>query len=454
MSEGVSKELFLPKGRGLGIKDGKLDKDAFRKVIPVLAAKVAPEKAGVVLKSPVMKRCPSLLDVPRVKSVARAPDEQRLVLLKYSDQADLSPEVLDFLKSQSAELVRHDIVFDYDYWSADEIIHAILPEEIEAGAPSGYASVGHLAHLNLRPEYLPYKHIIGQVILDKSPTCRTVVNKIDNIDNQFRVFRMELLAGEPDFVVTQSENGCQFTFDFREVYWNSRLHTEHERIIAQFKPEDVVADVFAGVGPFAIPAAKKGCAVLANDLNPSSYKYLLKNITENRVESLVRPFCEDGRAFIRSAFNRAYDDPLPPVPPPKPRKTEPKEKRAGERRPSPPPAPRRNRVSHFVMNLPDTAILFLDAFRGVLSPANAGERNLSGLYADEASMPMVHCHCFTRELEPEKAEADIRQRVEEKIGHPLGEEASFRWVRSVAPQKEMYCVSFRLPRAVAFAEES
>lgn len=43
------------------------------------------------------------------------------------------------------------------------------------------------------------------------------------------------------------------------------------------------------------------------------------------------------------------------------------------------------------------------------------------------------------------------QRVEEKIGHRLGEDAAYHWVRSVAPQKEMYCVSFRLPHAVAFA---
>ncbi|KAI0778716.1 guanine-N-1-methyltransferase [Trametes elegans] len=445
MSDGISKQLFLPKGRGLGLKDGQLDKDAFRKVIPVLAAKVAPEKAGVLLKAPVMKR--ALLDVPKIKSVARGPNDERLVLLKYSDQAELTSEVQEFLRSQSAELVSHDITFDYNYWSADAIIHAILPEDIEAGAPSGFANVGHIAHFNLRPEYLPYKHIIGQIILDKNPTCRTVVNKSDNIDNQFRVFKMELIAGEPDFVVTQSENGCQFTFDFREVYWNSRLHTEHERLIEKFKPEDVVADVFAGVGPFAVPAAKKGCAVLANDLNPSSYKYLTSNISANRVDQLVRPFCEDGRAFIRNAFNRAYDDPLPPVPQPKPRK----EKRAGEARRAPPPlGPRRRRVSHFVMNLPDTAIQFLDAFRGVLSPANAGERDLSGLY-DDASMPLVHCHCFTRELEPERAEADIKQRVEEKIGHALGEGSAFHWVRSVAPQKEMYCVSFRLPRAVAFA---
>ncbi|KAI0715019.1 guanine-N-1-methyltransferase [Earliella scabrosa] len=447
MSEGIIKHLVLPKAPGFGIKDGALDKDAFRKVLPVLAAKIAPEKAGVLLKAPALRR--SLIDVPKVKSVARGPGQERLVLLKYSDQADLTPEALEFLRSQSAELVPHELVFDYDWWSTDEVIHAILPEELEAGAPSGFAVVGHIAHMNLRPEYLPYKHIIGQVVMDKNPSVRTVVNKLDNIDNQFRVFKMELLAGEPDYIVTQSENDCRFTFDFREVYWNSRLHHEHERLIDKFQPEDVIADVFAGVGPFAIPAAKKGCGVLANDLNPSSHKYLVQNISDNRVGSLVHPFCEDGRDFIRSAFNRAWDDPLAPVPQRKLRRTEIKEIRAGERA-APPPGPRRHRISHFVMNLPDTAILFLDAFRGVLSRANAGERELSGVY-DEGSMPMIHTHCFTRELEPARAAADIRQRVEDKLGHPVGEDAEYHWVRSVAPQKEMYCVSFRLPYAVAYA---
>lgn len=72
-------------------------------------------------------------------------------------------------------------------------------------------------------------------------------------------------------------------FDFTKVYWNSRLHTEHERLVQRFKPEEVVADVMAGVGPFAMPAAKKGCGVLANDLNPESYKYLSINIKNNRV---------------------------------------------------------------------------------------------------------------------------------------------------------------------------
>lgn len=70
----------------------------------------------------------------------------------------------------------------------------------------------------------------------------------------------------------------------------------------------------------------------------------------------------------------------------------------------------RQRITQYVMNLPDSAITFLGAFRGLLSPSNVGGRDLSGAYpAEDSSMPMVHCYCFTREAEPDKAEVDIRQ---------------------------------------------
>ena len=45
----------------------------------------------------------------------------------------------------------------------------------------------------------------------------------------------------------------------------------------------ISVDVFAGVGPFAIPAAAKGCKVYANDLNPESFKYLNQNVSINKV---------------------------------------------------------------------------------------------------------------------------------------------------------------------------
>jgi hypothetical protein len=52
----------------------------------------------------------------------------------------------------------------------------LLPAGSEV--PSSFESVGHIAHLNIRDELLPWKRVIGQVIMDKNPHITTVVNKV------------------------------------------------------------------------------------------------------------------------------------------------------------------------------------------------------------------------------------------------------------------------------------
>ena len=131
---------------------------------------------------------------------------------------------------------------------------------------------------------------------------------------------------------------------------------------------------------------------------------------------MVRASCQDGREFIRSVIARALDEPLPPYQPAtsrsQARKAERTARQQGQQKDNAatkePGGPKRDRITHFVMNLPDSAITFLDAFRGVLSPQNMGGRDLSGIYGS-SDLPTVHCYCFTRELELEKAEKDIRQ---------------------------------------------
>ncbi|KAG6335474.1 hypothetical protein ID866_3624 [Astraeus odoratus] len=384
-----------------------LDRSVFQKSIPVLAVRVPARKTTTFLKSDLLKSY--IMDIPKIRSVQWDPfgeNDRRLVLLNVSEE------------DQSAELVGHKIELHYDYWTADDILQSILPEELLVGSPTGFSVTGHIAHMNLNREYLPYKKIIGQVILDKNPAIKTVVNKLDNIDNKFRFFKMELLAGEPNFVVEHHESNCRFLFDFSKVYWNSRLHTEHDRLVQQFNPEDVVADVFAGVGPFAIPAARKGCAVLANDLNPDSAHYLSKNIAINNVNDLVRASCEDGRDFIRNAVIRTIQNPFLPYSGPKLSRVKEKQLRRNiQTREQSTVHPTtegfhsistfpRKMVTQFVMNLPDSALEFLDAFRGILIAPGDTQAEICGIYTE---MPLIHCYCFTRELEPHKAEVDIRQ---------------------------------------------
>lgn len=51
-----------------------------------------------------------------------------------------------------------------------------------------------------------------------------------------------------------------------QVYWNSRLEHEHQRLVETFKPDDTVVDLMAGIGPFAIPAARRRCKVGSHGL--------------------------------------------------------------------------------------------------------------------------------------------------------------------------------------------
>jgi tRNA (guanine37-N1)-methyltransferase len=127
--------------------------------------------------------------------------------------------------------------------------------------------------------------MIGEVLLDKNPNLGTVINKTDNVgtESEFRTFEYEVLAGPDDLNVEIMEGGCVFKFDYAKVYWNSKLETEHRRLINLFQPGEVVCDVMAGIGPFAVPAGKKGVFVWANDMNPESYHYLNEAIRANKV---------------------------------------------------------------------------------------------------------------------------------------------------------------------------
>lgn len=137
--------------------------------------------------------------------------------------------------------------------------------------------------------------------MDKNPTIRTVINKIDDVGtvSEYRTFSYEVLAGEDNMNVEIREGDCTFRFDYSKVYWNSRLQTEHKRLVDLFEPGDVVCDVMAGVGPFALPAGKKGVFVWANDLNPDSYKAMKDAVVRNKVCLLT----EDPALFVHDDIN-------------------------------------------------------------------------------------------------------------------------------------------------------
>ncbi|OAA79600.1 tRNA transferase Trm5/Tyw2 [Akanthomyces lecanii RCEF 1005] len=444
-----------------------LDRALFARTVPSAAVSVRENKLLSKYRKE-LELTRELFILQNYQQVAPDPDpalaakgNKCLVLkthIKPQEPSTWSPELQAASKIGDLKVVPYDINIDYSLWSYVDVMRSILPEELQGEIPSGFNTAGHVAHLNLRDQYLPYKHIIAQVIIDKNPGIKTVINKIDNVgtESEFRTFAYEVLAGPDDLEVEVSEAGCHFKFDYAKVYWNSKLGTEHQRITALFQPGEVVADVMAGIGPFAVPAGKKGVFVWANDKNPASYRYLTDIIQRNKVGEFVRPFNADGHGFIRQACDevlaasRRGDAAV--LPAPKVSRSAP----AGTPRPAAPRVPVPPTISHFVMNLPASAIEFLHNFRGIYQGQEA-------LFAPHTAtrLPLVHTHCFAVKADDATPLDDICDRIEKEIGVRLvpGDaevdgQVSIHEVRDVAPAKRMFCASFRVPPSVAFAPRS
>ncbi|KAL2178698.1 Met-10+ like-protein-domain-containing protein [Thermothelomyces heterothallicus CBS 202.75] len=449
-----------------------LNRALFSKTIPIAAAALHDNKSISKYRK-LLEASREILHAERISPIAPHPDQalankgRKCLLLNPNVKAEASdtwgPVVKDGVQKEELTVIPYELQLNYDYWTFRDVMASILPEELHDEIPSGFNIAGHVAHLNLREDYLPYKYLVAEIILDKNPQIKTVINKIDNVgsDSEFRTFQYEVLAGPDDLKVQVSENDCIFDFDYSKVYWNSKLESEHRRLINMFQPGEVVCDVMAGIGPFAVPAGKKRVFVWANDKNPESFKCLEAAIKKNKVSPFVRPFCEDGRTFIHKAADSVLEAsrngecavlaPKKPRTPNPPQNTAPPKE---ERIPIPPT------ISHFVMNLPASAIEFLPSYRGLYAGREA-------LFAPHTAtkLPLVHVHCFSVKAADKTPVRDICERITKELGFRFrpaadgeGESAAdaegvvkVHRVRDVAPAKSMYCATFRLPAAVAFA---
>ncbi|KAK6465662.1 Met-10+ like-protein-domain-containing protein [Scheffersomyces coipomensis] len=442
----------------------QLDRSFFKKDIALIVA-YFPKPTHLAEFVKICKN--DILYLPSIKHIVNVEDSKGVLLRQDLTMDNYQESVSDATKVKideyNIEIKPYTLNLTYDYWKPDDILRAILPEELLDEIPSGFAQAGHIAHLNLRDEFKPYGSLIGQVILDKNPKVRTVVDKVDTIDTKFRTFKMNVLAGEDNLLVEQNESGCKFKFDFSEVYWNSRLSTEHDRLITKFKSHEVVVDVFAGVGPFAVPAAKKEVIVLANDLNPASYKYLKENITSNHVDLFIKPYNLDGREIIRKSPQLLLDW-ISDTPSSSIEKTIVKRRKIVENNQTQVVRETQTKsiiipkyISQFVMNLPDSALTFLDEFIGLYAGVETQVKQDPNF-----KLPIINVHCFEKfnaQEQPEPSLEELHKRVHQKIIKLIDydlpfEKFEFHLVRKVAPTKPMFCVSFELPEQVAFKKRT
>ncbi|SDY29763.1 class I SAM-dependent methyltransferase [Halopenitus persicus] len=127
---------------------------------------------------------------------------------------------------------------------------------------------------------------IAEAVMASDIPCETVVNRASPIEGELRVRRWDVLAGNGTETVHR-EYGHEFLLDIAEVYFSPRLATERRRIVEQVEPDEHAFDMFAGVGPYAIPMADAGAEVVACDLNERAVAYLRENAARNGVADRI-----------------------------------------------------------------------------------------------------------------------------------------------------------------------
>ena len=207
-----------------------------------------------------------------------------------------------------------------------------LPADLLANVPQAFDIIGDVVVIDIQPKLRPYQTIIGEAIMQTQKNVTTVLAKASDISGVFRVRDYDYIAGEHKTQTIHREFGCQYHVDIAKAYFSPRLSHEHERVAVQVQDSETVADLFAGVGPFSVLIGKRNptVKVYAIDLNPDAFELLKVNVRVNKVENHVFPILADAREIAATKLKGTAD--------------------------------------RVIMNLPETAIDFVDAACNVIKP--------------------------------------------------------------------------------------
>ncbi|MDR1992620.1 MAG: class I SAM-dependent methyltransferase family protein [Nitrososphaerota archaeon] len=257
-----------------------------------------------------------------------------------------------------------------------QALQSQLPSNLLAALPQAFDIVGDIVIIDISPSLRLHQNLIGEAILQSHKNIKTVLAKAGDISGVYRVRDYAFVSGEHKTRTVHREFGCNYTVDVAKAYFSPRLSHEHQRVASQVKLGEVVVDLFAGVGPFSVLIAKEQpqATVYAIDLNPDAVELLKINIKANKVESRVFSICADAREISAGKLKGVAD--------------------------------------RLIMNLPETAIDFVDVACYVIKPAGG----------------VVHFYGFVRA--PDTV-ANLMQRFTQAIERSGRVVKEFLYVRSI-----------------------
>jgi tRNA (guanine37-N1)-methyltransferase len=197
-----------------------------------------------------------------------------------------------------------------------EILSNLLFPEDLAHVYNSYDIVGDIAIIRLTKTSQSHSEAIAKAILRVHKNVKTVLAQTSPVCGDFRLRKLEFIAGENKTSTIHRESECLFSVDVRECYFSPRLFYERMRIARQVKSGEVIVNMFAGVGCFSIIIVKHSKAekVYSIDINPAASLKMQENVRLNRVYEKVVPILGDAKDIIEKRLCHVADRVLMPLP--------------------------------------------------------------------------------------------------------------------------------------------
>lgn len=198
------------------------------------------------------------------------------------------------------DLISREGVYNenYKYKTLQEALEDKLPERYSNLIPKSYDIIGHIALIEFdkfqsinKEKSNNYKEKIAEAISIINKNIKTVYEKKSQIKGKYRLRELSLLFGEDKPETIYKENDCVFKLNVKNTYFSPRLVFERHRIASsEIKDNELIIDLFAGVGTFSIQIAKKkNIKIYAFDTNSNAYEYLKENIKLNKLKGEIFP---------------------------------------------------------------------------------------------------------------------------------------------------------------------
>jgi tRNA (guanine37-N1)-methyltransferase len=181
---------------------------------------------------------------------------------------------------------------------------------------NSYDIIGDIAIIRLAVTSKRYTKAIAETVMNIHKNVKTVLAQASPVCGEFRLRKLEFIAGKNRTCTIHKESGCLFSVDVEACYFSPRLSYERMRIAEQVKDGETIMNMFAGAGCFSIIIGKHSDAekIYSVDINPVAVQNMQENVRLNRLYGRVIPILGDAKEVAERRLYHVADRVLMPLP--------------------------------------------------------------------------------------------------------------------------------------------